>query len=54
MTLDIDDHRKLGKTRGGAVEPQSILTPVPVSECSTPRPSFNPNSAPFCFSKLHL
>ena len=45
-TLDIDDHRKLGETLGGAVEP---LTPVPVGKSSTSKPSFNPNPVPFVF-----
>ena len=48
-TLDVDDHRKLGKTLGGVVEPQSMLTLAPATECSTPKPSFNPNPAPLIF-----
>ena len=48
-TLDIEDRRKLGKTLGGVVEPQSMLTLAPAAECSTPKPSFNPNPAPFIF-----
>ena len=38
MTLDVDDHRKLGKTLGGVVKPQSMLTVAPATECSTPKP----------------
>ena len=44
-TFDIDDHQKLGKTLGGGVEPQSILT----FECSAPKSSFNSNPVPFVF-----
>ena len=46
---DVDDHRKLGKSLGGGVEPQSMLTLAPATECSTPKFSFNPNPNPFIF-----
>ena len=47
-TLDIDDHRQLGKTLS-VIKPKPILRP----ECTlTPKPSFNPNPlslVPFVF-----